>query len=260
MGVKFMNLPEQVRVYGGKDNRVNAVIVTGEKGTVVVDTHVTLEDGQAIRQMADQVSGPRPLLALAITHEHFDHIAGNQFFNCNIISSEACRYEIIESREGLNKRMPGLSVTPPNIAYKETLLLSLGDLTMHMKHEGGHCPGESSIFIPELGTLISGDLVFNGRPPFVAVADFPQWITALTRLYAMDPEIVIPGHGQPGPKSILIEQRAWLENFMETTLSCRHRGLTPEEACAQVLSSLSLPPERREMFLVAVNRLYGTVE
>ena len=252
-----MNLPEQVKVYGGKDSRVNAVIVLGEKGTVVVDTHVTLEDGQAVRQMAEQASGSRPILAVALTHEHFDHIAGNQYFDCNIISSQACRDEIMASREGLNRRIQGLTVTPPNIAYEGNLLFSLGDLTLEMRHEGGHCKGESSIFIPELSTLIAGDLVFHGRAPFVGAADFPQWITALTRLYAMDPEIVIPGHGQPGTKNILLEQRTWLESFMDATLSCKRRGMSPDEACAHVLTTMNLPSERRDMFAVAVNRLFS---
>lgn len=252
-----MNLPEQVKVYGGKDSRVNAVIVLGEKGTVVVDTHVTLEDGQAVKQMAVESSGSRPVLAVVITHEHSDHIAGNQYFDCNIISSRACRDEIIASRESLNRRIEGLSVTPPNIAYEEKLLFSLGDLTLEMRHEGGHCKGESSIFIPELNTLITGDLVFNGREPYVGSADFPQWITALSRLYAMDPEIVIPGHGQIGTKSILVEQRAWLESFMDATLTCKRLGMTPDEACAHILTSMNLSAQRRDVFAAAVNRLYS---
>ena len=242
-----MNLPEQVKVYGGSNNRVNSVIVVGDRGTVVVDTHVTLEDGRAVKQMAEELSGRKPVLAVALTHEHFDHIAGNQFFDCGIVSSRACRDEILASRAGLNTRVPGLVVTAPNVAFETELLFSLDDLNLRMRHEGGHCKGESSIFIPEISTLLTGDLVFVGRPPFVASADIPQWITALTRLYGMDPEVVIPGHGEPGNKSILLTQRAWLETFMETTLACKRKSMSRDEACTNVMTTLGLPSERREV-------------
>ncbi len=250
-----MNLPDRIKVYGGAQNRVNAVVALGGNETAVIDTHVTLEDGLAVKRLAEE-SSDRPIV-VAITHEHFDHIAGNQHFSCNIISTQAARAEIVKSREGLNQRLQGLNVTPPNIGFTAECELSLGDLTLVMKHEGGHCKGECSIFIPEVGTLVTGDLVFNGRAPFVAGGNIPEWITALTRLYAMDPEVVIPGHGEPGAKSILIEQRTWLEQFLDGVLSSKRRGMSAEEACAQVMSAMSLAQDRKQVFQVAVNRLYG---
>ena len=158
-----MNLPDRITVYSGAQNRVNSVVVLGANGTVVIDTHVTLEDGRAVKRLAEESSN-RPIVAVAITHEHFDHIAGNQFFNCNIISTQEAREDVIKSRDGLNQRVPGLNATPPNIGFTGRCELSVGDLTLVMKHEGGHCKGECSIFIPEIGTLVSGDLVFTGTP------------------------------------------------------------------------------------------------
>jgi cyclase len=252
-----MNLPDRIRVYMGKDNRVNSVVVLGEKGTVVIDTQVTLEDGKAVKQLAEQSSGGRPIIAVAITHEHFDHIAGNQFFDCNIIATQEARQDIVSSLADLNQRMPGLSATPPNISYSERCELSAGDVTLVMKREGGHCKGESSIFIPEIGTLVAGDLVFNGRTPFVGGADITEWVTALTRLHALNPDTVIPGHGEPGTKTILIEQRNWLERFMDAALSCKRKGMTADNAVTQVLASMKVGEDRRRMFLAAVNKLYG---
>jgi cyclase len=251
-----VNLPDQIKVFMGAQNRVNSAVVLGENGTVVIDTQVTLEDGRAVKRLAEESSN-RPIVAVVITHEHFDHIAGNQYFSCNIISTQAARADIVRSREGLNQRVQGLNATPPNIGYTEGCELSLGDLTLVMKHEGGHCKGESSIFVPETSTLVTGDLVFNGRIPFVGGGDIPQWISALTRLYALDPELVIPGHGEMGTKAILLEQRGWLEQFMDGVLSSKRRGLGAEEACLQVMSAMNLAQDRKQMLQVAVNRLYG---
>lgn len=252
-----MNLPEKVRVFGGKDNRVNSVIVLGEAGTVVVDTLVTLEDGKALKQMAEELSAGKPIIAVAITHEHFDHIAGNQFFGCSIVSSEQTRDDIVSSREDLNKRIPGLSATPPNVTFRRSCRFHLGDLTLVMEHKGGHCPGESSIIIPELGVLISGDLVFHGRTPFVASANIAKWVTALTWLASGNPEFVIPGHGEPGSKDILLTQRAWLESFMGSVLTGKQKGLSVDECATQAMAAMNISQERKQMIIAAVRNLYG---
>lgn len=252
-----MDLPDRLKVFGGKDNRVNSVIVLGKEGTVVIDTLVTLEDGKALKQMADELSAGKPIVAVAITHEHFDHIAGNQFFGCNIVSSEETRDDVAASREELNKRIPGLVATAPNVAFRHECRIHLGDLTLEMEHQGGHCPGESSIKIPELGVLIPGDLVFHGRTPFVAMANIPQWVTALTRLHADNPEYVIPGHGEPGPKGILLEQRSWLESFMDNVLTSKSKSLPADDAATQVMTAMNIGQDRKQMILAGVKNLYG---
>ena len=251
-----MDLPKKVRFFSGPQNRVNSVVVLGEEGTVVVDTQVTLEDGQAVKRLAEE-SSQKPILAVAITHEHFDHIAGNQFFACNIISTREAREEIVRSKDQVSSWIQGLKVTPPNIAFDGKCALHLGDLTLDMRTEGGHCRGECSIFIPELGTLITGDLVFNGRTPFIGGGDIPQWIAALTRLYALDPEFVVPGHGEPGGKEILLKQREWLERFMDGVLSSKRRGLDAPKACSQVMEAMGLPADRKQMVQAAVDKLYS---
>ena len=251
-----MDLPEKVRIFSGPQNRVNSVVILGKEGTVVVDTQVTLEDGQAVKRLAEE-SSTKPIVAVVITHEHFDHIAGNQHFACSIISTREARDEIEKSKDTVSQWIPGLKVTPPNIAFDSKCALHLGDLTLNMRAEGGHCRGECSIFISEMSTLITGDLVFNGRTPFIGSADIPQWIAALTGLYALDPELVIPGHGEPGGKEILLKQREWLERFMDGALSSKRKGLDASEACAQVLEAMGLPADRKQMVQAAVDKLYS---
>lgn len=82
---------DRIHCFSGKEGRINSVIVRGQRGTVVVDTQVTLEDGEELRRVAESMSGARPILYVLITHEHFDHIAGNQFLTCDIISSRKAR-------------------------------------------------------------------------------------------------------------------------------------------------------------------------
>jgi len=252
-----VELPDRIRCFS--KGRVNSAIVLGRRGTAVVDTQVTLDDGRELKQDAESLSGGRPILYVAITHEHFDHIAGNQFFQCEIVSSRKAAQEILAMMDSESGREleAGLRLTLPTVTFEGSCEISLGDLTLEMRHYGGHCPGESIVYIPEIRTLVAGDLVFNGSHPYVGGADISRWISALTELYLLSPEFVIPGHGLPGTKRILAEQRAYLESFRDDVMDAKARGVPAEEAAREFCVSHGVPERRQDGFLRAVQRLYG---
>lgn len=243
----------RIHCFSGKDGRVNSVIVRGSRGTAVIDTQVTLEDGEELKRLAENLSNGKPILYVLITHEHFDHIAGNQFFKCEILSSRKARDEMLKGQRSI----PGFVLTPPTITFETECQVSLGDLTLVMRHHGGHCPGESSVYIPEVRTLVSGDLVFHGSDPFVAFADITQWIHALTLLYMEMPQTVIPGHGAPGGPEILIEQRTYLEKFYEEIVEAKLHGIPADEAARRYCNRKGVSSQREGGFIAAAKRIYG---
>lgn len=252
---KTVEVSDKILVFSDSEGRVNSVIILGKQGTVVVDTQVTLKDGRTLKNMAKELSAARPLVAVVLTHGHFDHVAGNQFFTCPIISTEPARKEIHEIPPS---HFPeGFVPTPPTTTFTHELSLYLGDMTLRLRHEGGHCPGECSIFIPEAGILITGDSVFRGRTPYVGDADVPRWVEVLTRLHAMDPEVVIPGHGEPGPKSILLRQRDWLETFLDIAHQSRRAGLSAEAAADKVIADLRADPARKQVIIAGIRNVWS---
>jgi cyclase len=252
-GDEVVKMPDIVKVYGDGGSRVNATVIVGERGAVVVDTHVTLEDGKALKDMAGQASGGRPILAVILTHEHFDHIVGNQFFDCPIISTAAARESIVALS---TDRLPeGFTPTPPTETFTGEMYIHLGDITLELRSDGGHSPGQLSVFIPEHGVLLTGDNVFNGRTPYVGDADVPRWLEVLTRLHAMGPEVVIPGHGQIGGKEILIQQRDWLEAFLGLAQDCFRKGIGVEEAADKVVAELKANPARRQVIAEGIRKI-----
>ena len=58
-----------------------------------------------------------------------------------------------------------------------------------------HAPEDLIIYVPSEKVLFAGDLVFRGRIPFVGNADSRGWLHALDEIQALNPSIVIPGHG-----------------------------------------------------------------
>jgi glyoxylase-like metal-dependent hydrolase (beta-lactamase superfamily II) len=63
----------------------------------------------------------------------------------------------------------------------------------------GHAPGDSIMVVPKLGVVFSGDVIFNGRLPFLDSPDVntANWLEGLDYLTGLDMEVrtVIPGHG-----------------------------------------------------------------
>ena len=58
----------------GAGTPVNAYIVEGRAGTVVVDATLTVSDGRALRASLEKLD--KPLLGVVITHAHPDHYGG----------------------------------------------------------------------------------------------------------------------------------------------------------------------------------------
>ena len=58
----------------GAGTPVNAYIVEGRSGSVVIDSTLTVSDGRALRARVDELG--KPLLGAVITHAHPDHYGG----------------------------------------------------------------------------------------------------------------------------------------------------------------------------------------
>jgi glyoxylase-like metal-dependent hydrolase (beta-lactamase superfamily II) len=65
--------------------------------------------------------------------------------------------------------------------------------------------------------LFSGDIIFEGRIPFVGSADTKNWLETLTRLETGGLTALIPGHGpaSTSPGETIAQTRAYLAYLRE---------------------------------------------
>jgi glyoxylase-like metal-dependent hydrolase (beta-lactamase superfamily II) len=77
----------------------------------------------------------------------------------------------------------------------------------------------TSLYVPSIGLIVAGDVVYNGIHPFLGETDTQsrlEWIAALDKLAALQPKAVIAGHKLPenddDPRSIA-ETRQYLLDF-----------------------------------------------
>ena len=89
----------------------------------------------------------------------------------------------------------------------------LGGIRFEVRHFGpAHSPEDVVVVLPDQGVVFGGDILVAGRIPFVGSADSRQWLERIERLLALNPKIVITGHGEVSrePKKDLVLTRDYL--------------------------------------------------
>jgi glyoxylase-like metal-dependent hydrolase (beta-lactamase superfamily II) len=152
---------------------------------------------------------PLPITRVIVSHYHADHVYGLQAFEREGATIWAYRkgqayFTSGQAAERLAQRRAELfpwvdestRVVPPDLWLDGDTDFRQGGLTFRLIWSGGaHSPEDLMLYVVEDRLLFCGDLVFAGRIPFVGNADSKGWLTAMDRMLALDPAVVVPGHG-----------------------------------------------------------------
>jgi cyclase len=218
----------------------NTTFLITRDGVVVVDTRVTpTEAKQVLAEIRKRTD--LPILYTINTHYHGDHTFGNQIFEGNgpIIAHESVRKNLFgDLGKGhleyfKSKNIPGMDetvVTPPNMVFKDEMEIFVGGYSLRLMHVRGHTDGDVFIYIEQLKTLITGDLVSYKKIPSMKDAYVEEWVSAMDVLADFDAEIYIPGHGESGGKPVLLSMRIYLLKLREMVLKQLEDGKSLKEA------------------------------
>jgi len=93
----------------------------------------------------------------------------------------------------------GTAVSAPDRVFDDKLILLLGETEVQLLYLGpAHSPGDISVWLPEQRIVIAGDMAFHERLlPVFEYTDTYAWIETWDSFAALDPLIVVPGHGHP---------------------------------------------------------------
>jgi glyoxylase-like metal-dependent hydrolase (beta-lactamase superfamily II) len=235
-----------------RDERINLVpnvgIVVGERAALVVDTGMGVANGKRVLAEARRLAGERPLF-LTITHFHPEHGWGAQVFRgeATLLYNEAQRQELVEKFDGfvelfstfspeIAEILADVELVAPDLTYGDEARLDLGGIVAELRSVGTtHTRGDQIVYLPEQRLLFAGDLVENRFFPILPDPDAhgSAWIAVLERLEALEPAVVVPGHGGVGDAALVREVRGYLADVRD-----RVRALGPEvdvEAAKQQL-------------------------
>ena len=183
------------------------VVVTGA-GVVVFDALGTPSLAQLllekIRALTDQ-----PIVRVIVSHYHADHIYGLQVFadlDAEILAPEGAGtyLDAAAARERLEERRVTLDpwvnddtrLVRPNLLLKEGTQFRLGDVDFTVTVVGNaHSDGDLTMYVEPDRVLFSGDIIFEGRVPYLGDANTRRWLQILERMEREKLVALVPGHG-----------------------------------------------------------------
>lgn len=186
----------------------NAGFVVTRDGVVVFDALGTPALARKLIGEIRKVT-KQPIRRVIVSHWHADHYYGLRAFKAlgaeiwaheaakAVLNSQAAAERLAQRREILAPWLgEDFQIVPADVWLAGDADFKLGGLTFAVRHVGpAHSPEDLVLFVLEDRVLFSGDLVFQGRVPFVGEADSKAWLAALDRLLALEPRVMVPGHG-----------------------------------------------------------------
>lgn len=250
---------------------------TGD-GVLVVDTGTILSADAAVAAVRGWSS--RPVRWIVLTHGHVDHVMGVSAFDADadrrgeprpdVIAHRGVleRFEVYRRSAGyngwINHRQFGIPpVWPtdyrePDRVYDDRLDLELAGERFELRHSRGETDDQTWLWSPGRSVVCCGDLYIGVAPnagnPQKRQRFALEWADALAEIAALQPELVLPGHGLPlrGPAvaTVLGETSRWLRHLHDETLRLMNEGLPLDAIVRQVKPppELASRPHLREVY------------
>jgi glyoxylase-like metal-dependent hydrolase (beta-lactamase superfamily II) len=231
----------------------NIGIVLGEWATLVIDTGFGADNARAVVGQARSLSGERPIF-VTHTHCHPEHGYGANAVagEVTILYNDAQWNEVQDKGPILlrmfQKQMPalapmlaGVEFVRPHLLYTGSLNLDLGGgrIVEFREFGGAHSLGDQGILVRgSASVLFTGDLVEEGTFGVLGDSDSHTvpWIDRVTRFEDLDPDIVVPGHGNIGGPERLADYREYLELARRRVNELRAAGELSEAEIADQVS------------------------
>jgi glyoxylase-like metal-dependent hydrolase (beta-lactamase superfamily II) len=185
--------------------------------TIILDNHgITIIDALGSPSLAEQMLyqlrkiSSLPVKRVITTHYHADHIYGLQVFEAigaeilapfgvdDYLNSEAAKNRLEERRLSLDPWVSDEThLVHPDLLIDKPLIINEGGVKLTINILGkAHSDADLTVLVEPDNVFISGDVIVDGRIPFVGDSDSKAWLKTLTRMAdKKDIKALIPGHG-----------------------------------------------------------------
>ena len=241
--------------------------IRGSTGTLIVDAGASPAHLAAF-VTALQAHGRPPVVAIALTHWHWDHAFGASALDVPVIAhvdtaagvavqaayrwdEGAIRERVATGRE-LAFSLPHLlaeyteserttlRIVVPQISFDDAYTVDLGDTTVHLAHVGGdHAADSIVVWEPEDRVLFLGDALYPclwADQPYLTIAGVRE---LLRRLSGFDPAVAIEAHDEDALDAASYAKRlADLARACDLVESASPRSTPPSLDVAEAIAYL----------------------
>jgi cyclase len=230
LGPHFRKIKEGIYVQSAREVNSTSSIILTEEGVVIVDTGQTPIDSREVMEAVRKLTR-LPVRLVINTEVHPDHTTGNFVFSPPALvinhegASEAMRkaYDperanaLAKESADMRAAVQGYSLVTPHIEYHDTATVRVGERTFELLHfRNVHSEADTAVWLPKERVLFAASVAIpnsiNNIRPFVSIPDI---LAALAVMKALNPEVVVPGHGSFGTTKIFDDSQRYYELLLE---------------------------------------------
>ena len=237
----------------------NAGLIVDGEAALLVDTLFDVPlTAEMLRAMRDAEPNA-DIGTLVNTHSNGDHCNGNELVaNAEIIASAAAAEEMSHESPSmlaaLMEQAPqmgevgeffshcfgafdfaGVTQTLPTRTFEGALALQVGDKDIALKQVGpAHTRGDVIVHVPSQDLVFTGDILFVEGHPIIWAGPVQNWIDACEYMLALNPAIVVPGHGPITDQRGVIAVRDYLVYIRDEARKRFDAGLSSFDAAMDI--------------------------
>ena len=238
-------------------------VIVGERDVIVVDSLTNAAMARSLRAEIRRLTD-KPIRYLINTHSHADHVFTNHLFpEATVLSTHRGRKETEANQKAQEKHdallatlfsdvdLRGGRYTLQDMTFSGSLSFHHGEREVRVLELGaGHSESDVVAHLPAERIVFCGDVFMNDLPPLPGEGRVTRTIANAKALEALDADIYVAGHGEPGTRADVCAQRTLLESQFQLARECFDRGLTYDEAL-QALSGKGIPLDFQRLIILS---------
>jgi cyclase len=275
LGPHVRKIRDGIWVYAAKPADANVTIIETREGVVLIDTGQTPAESRIVSGIVKKLT-LHPVRFIIHTEPHGDHTSGNFVFSPPAIviahagatesmkkaNFEARNKQLIAAYPEMRDALQGYRLVTPHIEYNQKMTLTVGERTLELIYlKNVHSEADTAIWLPKERILWAAASVgvkrYPNLRPFLTIEDI---LASIRMMRALDPEVVIAGHGAPGTTQIFDEMERYYALLLERVGNLAREGKSLDE----VKQELRMPEfddwAAKERFSTNVELAYKAVK
>ena len=249
LGPNIRKISDGIYVYVGTNFNSNCGIVITQDGVVLIDSGHNPTDSRAILAAVKKLT-PLPVRYLIDTEPHGDHTTGHFVFSPQalVVAHEGAtasmkaafnpkrNEKLMAESPEMRAAFDGFRLVVPHVEYRQKMTLNVGERTFELFYQKNvHSEADTAVWLPKERVLFSASgIVANQINIFRPFVTIPDILAAAKMMKALNPEHVIPGHGNPGTVKIFDDTEKYYALLLERVGKLMKAGKSLDEIQKEV--------------------------